>query len=89
MIFVIRIIQWVIQLITILVIIKVFLSYFMPPYQPVRMFIDRLVEPMLAPIRRFLPPIGMFDFSPLVLIILLLVLGTIIINLIIAVVPTR
>jgi len=32
--------------------------------------IDNLVEPFLAPIRRVLPAVGMFDFSPLVLIIL-------------------
>jgi YggT family protein len=48
----------------------------MSPYHPVREFVDRLVEPMLAPIRRILPPTGMIDFSPLVLIILLQVLGT-------------
>ncbi len=81
----IEIIRWVIQIVTVIVIIKVFMSYFFPPYQPVRMFIDRLVEPMLAPIRRVLPPVGMFDFSPLVLIILLQLLGTIVINLILAV----
>jgi YggT family protein len=35
------------------------------------MRIDRLVAPLLAPIRRVVPPVGMVDFSPVILIILL------------------
>ncbi len=81
----INIVQWVVQLITVVVIVKIFLSYFMSPWQPVRLFFDRLVDPMLAPIRRIVPPLGMFDFSPLVLIILLQLLGTILVNLILAI----
>jgi YggT family protein len=60
---------------------KIILSYFMDPYHPVRQAIDSVVEPMLAPIRRIVPPIGMIDFSPLVLIIVLQVVGRILINL--------
>jgi YggT family protein len=58
-------------LLTLLVIVSVILSYFMPPYHPVRAAIDRIVEPMLAPIRRVIPSVGMLDFSPLILIILI------------------
>jgi YggT family protein len=58
------------QLFFLLIIVKVIISYFMSPYHSFRMAIDNLVEPLLAPIRRVLPTIGMFDFSPLVLIIL-------------------
>jgi YggT family protein len=66
-----QIINWLITILTWLVIIKVVLSYFMSPFHPIREAIDRIVEPMLAPIRRFMPQTGMFDFSPIVLIILL------------------
>jgi len=52
-----------------LVIAKVLLSYFLSPYHPIRLFIDRIVEPLLAPIRNRMPMIGMFDFSPIVLLI--------------------
>jgi YggT family protein len=48
----------------------------------VREAIDRLVEPMLAPIRRFVPPLGMLDFTPFVFIILVQVLGSLLINII-------
>jgi YggT family protein len=63
----IRIIE---QVFSLLIIAKVILSYFMNPYHTIRVTIDNLVEPFLAPIRRVLPAVGMFDFSPLVLIIL-------------------
>ena len=66
-----QIINWLITILTWLVIIKVVLSYFMSPFHPIRAAIDRIVEPMLEPIRRFMPQTGMFDFSPIVLIILL------------------
>lgn len=77
----IRIINIIIQLITILVIVKVFLSYFMSPYHPTRLLIDRLVEPLLTPFRRIIPPMGMMDISPIILIIVIQILGRIIINL--------
>jgi YggT family protein len=38
-------------------------------------FADRLTEPVLAPIRRVLPATGGFDFSPVVLLVLLQLLS--------------
>lgn len=35
------------------------------------MFLIQVTEPMLAPIRRMLPPTGMMDFSPLILMLIL------------------
>ena len=58
-------------LLILLVFITSILSFFMSPYHPVREALDRLVNPMLAPIRRLLPAVGMMDFSPLILIILI------------------
>ena len=52
------------------VIIHVILGYFLDPYHPAREFTSRLFEPLLNPIRRLLPQMGMLDFSPIVLIIL-------------------
>jgi len=65
------IVHRIFQLLTLLVVVDVVLSYFMSPFHPVRQFLDRIVEPLLRPIRRILPQTGMIDFSPLVLIILL------------------
>ena len=65
-----RIINFLANLVVLLVIVDTALSYFINPYHPLRQTLDRLVAPMLAPIRRVIPPVGMFDLSPLVLIIL-------------------
>jgi YggT family protein len=52
----------------------------MDPYHPVRRAIDSVVEPLLSPIRRVVPLIGMLDFSPLILIILIQVVSNLIIR---------
>ena len=67
----ILIISIISQLLVLLVFVSVILSYFMDPYHPIRRGVDNIVEPMLAPIRRVVPLIGMLDFSPLVLILLI------------------
>lgn len=64
--------EWILIL---LIFLSAILSYFMDPYHPLRSAVDRIVEPMLAPIRRIIPAAGMLDFSPLVLIILIQVLS--------------
>ncbi len=68
------------QLIVLIVIVDVILGYFLSPYHPLKMTLDRFVEPLLAPVRRIVPLIGMFDFSPLVLIILVQLIATVLIN---------
>jgi YggT family protein len=72
---VIFLIGLVVEILTWLVIIHVILSYFMSPYHPLREAIDRLVEPMLMPIRRYIPPLGGLDFSSFFLIIIIQALG--------------
>jgi YggT family protein len=67
-----------------LVIVSVILSYFMDPYHPIRRSIDGVVEPMLAPIRRVVPLIGVLDLSPLILIILIQVVANLLIRLLLA-----
>lgn len=36
------------------------------PYNPVVNFLHRVTEPLLAPIRRFLPDLGGIDMSPII-----------------------
>ena len=80
----IQLINLVAQIITILVVIQVFTSYFMDPYHPVRQSLDRLVEPLLHPIRRVLPQTGVLDFSPLVLIVLVQIVARILVGILIS-----
>jgi YggT family protein len=71
------------QVLVFLVLAHVILSYFMNPYHPIRAFVDRLVEPLLAPIRRVVPLIGMLDFSPVILIILVQLITNFLYNLLV------
>jgi YggT family protein len=70
-----------IDVLTIVVFIGILLRYILDPYHPIRSTLDSLIEPMLAPIRRLLPPMGGFDFSPIVLIILIRIGGGILVTL--------
>ncbi len=65
MIILAQVISTLSQILYWLVIISVILSYFMDPFHPLRRGIDNIVEPMLNPIRRVVPPMGGFDFSPI------------------------
>jgi len=62
-------------LLVLLILTYVVISYFMSPYQPFRMWVDRLVEPMLRPIRNLVPQVGMFDISPIILLLLIQFIG--------------
>ena len=77
----ITIINIVSRLLVLLVFISVILSYFMDPYHPIRRGVDNIVEPMLAPIRRVVPLLGMLDFSPLVLILLIQLIKSLLVSL--------
>lgn len=55
-----------------LILARVILSFIQTnPYHPVRRIIYELTEPILAPIRRILPPTSGLDFSPLIALLLL------------------
>jgi len=64
---------------TILVLAHVIVSWVLSPYHPFRETLDRIVEPMLAPIRRMLPFMGGLDFSPFVLMIVVQLIGRLLI----------
>ena len=70
------------NVLTILIFVWAIASWILAPYHPVREALDRVVEPLLAPIRRMLPMTGPIDFSPMILIILI-VLAARILNMLI------
>lgn len=65
----------VLQLFSIVVFAYIILGYFVSPYDSIMEFLRRIIEPMLAPIRKVIPPIGGLDFSPVVLIIIIQLIG--------------
>ena len=76
------IIQFVLQLLTFIVIVDAFSSFFLPPDNKVREQLGRIVNPLLNPIRKIIPPINNLDFSPIVLIILIQVVEYLLLRLI-------
>jgi len=59
--------------------LRAILSWFaISPYNPFVVFLDRITEPILAPLRRVIPRIGVIDITPMVAIILLLITASII-----------
>ena len=60
------------EVLTIAIIFRAILSWFSPrPTNILAVILFRVTEPLLAPLRRIIPRVGMFDFTPLVAIILL------------------
>ncbi len=64
-------IQLVATGLTLLILANIVVSFVLAPWHPIRRTLEAWVSPLLAPIRRILPPVGMFDFSPLVLVVLI------------------
>jgi YggT family protein len=80
----IRLINIIAALLILLVILNSVLSYFLDYYHPLRQAVERIVGPLINPIRRVIPLVGMFDFSPLILIILISILQSALVNLLFA-----
>ncbi len=59
------------NILEVLVVVDAVVSFFLSPLHPFRQTLDRFVDPLLAPIRRVVPPLGMFDLSPIILIFLI------------------
>ena len=60
------------DVLAILILLRVIVSWYSPRSTNVLVVIlHRVTEPLLAPLRRIIPRVGMFDFTPLVAIILI------------------
>jgi YggT family protein len=79
-----RLVDLVTTLMVLLILTYVVISYFMSPYHTFRMWVDRLVEPMLRPIRKVVPLVGMFDISPIILLLLIQFIGYILKKILVA-----
>jgi YggT family protein len=60
------------HILTFTIIIRAILSWFSPsPDNPLVRLLNEITEPILAPLRRIVPQIGVFDITPIIAIILL------------------
>lgn len=53
------------------VVMRVIFSWFMSYTNPLMRFLVRITDPILVPFRRLLPPVMMFDISPIIVIFIL------------------
>jgi YggT family protein len=61
-----------VQILSIAIFLRAILSWFVrDPRNPLVQLLDQVTEPILAPLRRVVPRVGMVDITPLVAIILL------------------
>jgi len=56
------------------------LRFFLGLYHPVVALLGKAFNPLLSPIQKLVPPLGGLDFSPMILMILIQVLGAIIVS---------
>lgn len=67
-----QLVDLVFTLYTFAFIARALLSWFRISYHhPVARFLIQITEPVLAPLRRFIPPVGGLDFTPMVALFIL------------------
>lgn len=74
-----QIISLLLQLFELALLARIILSWFpnVDRNNPIIQFLFDVTEPVLKPIRNMLPPGGMFDFSPLIVFLIIQVLTTV------------
>lgn len=53
------------------IVIRIILTWILPLTNPLLRFFARLTDPVLEPFRRIIPPLGMFDISPIVVLLII------------------
>lgn len=79
---IIRLVQLFFQLLNLAILARVLLSWVnVNPYNPAVSFLYQVTEPILGPLRRYIPPLGMIDITPIIAIILLQVVEQFVVGL--------
>lgn len=72
MVIVVRFLQYLLQILTFAIIARALLSWISPGLDnPIMRILFEVTEPILGPMRQFVPSIGMFDITPIVALLLL------------------
>ena len=76
MLFIRQFLDTLIWILTMAIFLRAIISWFpINPSNPLVVLLHQITEPILAPLRRVIPRIGMVDITPLVAIILLQVIS--------------
>lgn len=77
-----ELVNTVVNILTILLFARSILSFVIrDPYNPIMRFLYDVTEPILAPIRRRMPPMGGFDLSMLVAFFGIQIIGRLVVRL--------
>ena len=75
MAFIVNFLSILFQVLTFAIFIRALLSFFpIRPDNPLVVIVSQITDPVLMPLRRIIPSIGMFDISPMIAIVLLQIL---------------
>ncbi|MFA5335301.1 MAG: YggT family protein [Candidatus Omnitrophota bacterium] len=67
-----KLIEIFVQIWCFMIILRAFISWVNPdPFHPLVQFLNRMTDPVLAPFRKFMPPLGPMDISPAIAVILI------------------
>ena len=70
-------------LLSLAILARVLLSWVrVSPYHPAVELLYQITEPVLAPLRRVIPPVGMMDISPIIAMFLLRIIGQVLVEII-------
>jgi YggT family protein len=83
MLIIVQIINFLYIALFVLILARIILSFVRIGSYQIHDMVFRLTEPILAPVRNFLPPMGGFDFSPMIVLIAADILRRVLIRLII------
>ena len=78
-----RVLNFIVSAYTIVIIFRVILSWIqIPSLYPVAVIVYKLTEPLLKPIRKYVPPhkMGGLDVSPMILLIILMFINSFVIR---------
>ena len=77
-----QVVEWLIQFYMIAIFILAIASWFVNPMQmiqnPVLSLLNHIIAPLIEPVRRFMPSVGVIDFSPMIVLLALYLLLNII-----------
>ncbi len=67
-----RLAEMLLQILCFLIVLRAIISWVNPdPFHPLVQFLNRFTDPVLAPFRKFMPPLGPIDISPAIAVILI------------------
>lgn len=74
-------IELLVNILVIAIFLRAIISWFrLAPDNPINVILVQVTEPILAPLRRVVPSLGMFDITPWIAMILLQFLGQLIVS---------